>query len=69
MKRSKMIEYIKDALYPHLPFERDITYIAECVLATIEGGNPSQEGMLPPEVEYVQEESGNKVFGPKWEDE
>jgi hypothetical protein len=47
MKRTRMIEHIKNAIYPHV-LDKDPTYIAECILSTIEGGNPDLEGMQPP---------------------
>lgn len=50
MKRSEMQKYIADAIYCHIPGAgpKDLMVIAECVLQTIEGGNPSGEVMLPP---------------------
>ena len=49
MKRSQMLHYIKEALYPHLPqYPECPDYIAEAVLQTIEGGNHTSEGMSPP---------------------
>jgi hypothetical protein len=72
MKRSQMLQVIKDALYPHLPmhsWEECPTYIAEAVLQSIEGGNKLGEGMLPPD--YFNPDKGGFVGSAMgiWENE
>lgn len=50
MKRSEMIQIIKDSLYCHLPGYKECPdFIAEIVLSSIEGKNKLEEGMLPPD--------------------
>ncbi len=60
MKRSQMLQVIKDALYCHLPQYKECPdYIAETVLQSIEGGNKLGMGMLPPDVCIVADGSYN----------
>lgn len=48
MKRSEMIQVIKDSLYCHLPGHTECPdFIAEAVLQSVEGGNKFGVGMLP----------------------
>lgn len=54
MKRSEMLEIIKDSLYCHLPGYKECPdFIAETVLQAIEGGNKLGVGMEPPKVKSV----------------
>lgn len=52
MKRSLMKHYIIQALYCHIPFTNmhELSIVAEGVLQTIEGGNPTGDSMLPPSI-------------------
>ena len=73
MKRSQMIQVIKDALYCHLPTYKECpNYIAEAVLMAIEGGNQFQEGMLPPAtMRYIESPPGNTLCSEvcEWDEE
>lgn len=71
MKRSEMLQAIKDVLYPHLPqYPECPDFIAESVLQVIEGGNPSGKAMLPPfnyELYYRTWRDGGNGY--EWEKE
>lgn len=71
MKRSQMLQFIKEALHPHLPqWQECPDFIAESVLQVVEGGNPLGEGMTPPwdhDIYYRTFRNGGT--GHEWEPE
>ena len=74
MKRSQMLQVIKDALYPFV-MSRDEDgecpdHVAECVLQSIEGGNQFGQAMMPPfcsEIYYKVWRDGGSGY--QWEEE